>query len=122
MSMPNIPDITPNIELDRNEAITMLLASIALEEMGLAHILNTEGEKLQHVLGQAQKNKTCPNEILAINNSVEKVIKSVTRLQLVLQDKLENVMELMPKEDSPHEPICPKLQCCLQVAELVCHK
>ncbi|GEM_PF-2301346 len=30
MSMSNIPDITPNIELDRGGPITMLLASIAL--------------------------------------------------------------------------------------------
>lgn len=114
MSMPNIPDITPNIELDRDEAVTMLLASIALEEMGLAHILNAEGEKLQHVLGLHTKKNVCSNEILAINNSVEKVIKSVTRLQLILQEKLENVLGLIPKEDSPCRPVYPKLSCCLK--------
>ena len=54
MSMPSIPDITPKIELDREESLNLLLASIAMEEMGLAHILNTEGEKLQHIL--ADKN------------------------------------------------------------------
>lgn len=51
MSQPNIPNIRPNIALDREEAINLILASIAMEDMALSHILNAEGEKLQYVLG-----------------------------------------------------------------------
>jgi hypothetical protein len=47
MSMPNIPDITPDIDLKREDVINLLLTSIALEEIGISHILNAEGEKLQ---------------------------------------------------------------------------
>lgn len=100
MSLPNIPDITPKIELEREEAITMLLASIALEEMGLAHILHAEGEKVQYLL---KAEDVCASDLLAINESVEQVIKSITRLQIILQDKLETVARLIPNE---HEP-CP---------------
>ncbi len=54
MSMPKVPDITPEFELERYEAITLLLTSIAMEEMGLAHILNAEGGK-SSVLVRAEK-------------------------------------------------------------------
>ncbi|MEX0418494.1 hypothetical protein [Bacillus sp. C30] len=44
MSQPNLPDINPNITLTREEAINLLLSSIAMQELGLAHIIN-EREK-----------------------------------------------------------------------------
>lgn len=47
MSLPTIPDITPEITLDRCKTINLLLSSIAMEEIGLSHILNAEAEKLQ---------------------------------------------------------------------------
>lgn len=127
MSMPNVPDITPVIELERDEAITLLLASIALEEMGLAHILNVEGEKMQHVLSMlGGDKKSFAHEILAVNESVDRLIKSVTRLQIILQDKLESVARLIPKESNgppcpdPKPPKPPKVSCKLVGCALGC--
>lgn len=51
LSQSNIPNITPTITLTRENAVNLLLASTALEELGLSHIINAEGEKLQFVLG-----------------------------------------------------------------------
>lgn len=45
MSLPNFPNITPTISLGRGDVVNLLLASIAIEELSLAHILNAEGEK-----------------------------------------------------------------------------
>lgn len=45
MSQANIPNITPTITITTIDAVNLLLASIALEEIGLAHIINAEAEK-----------------------------------------------------------------------------
>lgn len=51
MSQANLPNITPTISLTRNDAINMMLSAIAMEELGLSHVINAEGEKLQYALG-----------------------------------------------------------------------
>jgi hypothetical protein len=48
LSLPSFPDI-PEITIEN--AVGLILLSIAMEELGLSHILNAEGEKLQYVLG-----------------------------------------------------------------------
>ncbi|OMF85516.1 hypothetical protein BK146_28870, partial [Paenibacillus sp. FSL R7-0333] len=51
MSNPNIPNITPTVALSRDDVVNLLFSSIAMEELGLAHIINAEGEKIQYALG-----------------------------------------------------------------------
>ena len=51
MSFPKIPDVNPKINFRQEDAINLLLASIAFEELGLAHIINAEAEKIQFILG-----------------------------------------------------------------------
>ncbi|WP_179885225.1 hypothetical protein [Bacillus cereus] len=46
MSQANIPNITPTVSLTREESVNLILSSIALQELGLAHIINAEGEKI----------------------------------------------------------------------------
>ncbi len=49
MSLPSFPAVDPPIQ--REDAVNQILSSIAMEELGLSHILNAEGEKLQYILG-----------------------------------------------------------------------
>ncbi|MFT8351420.1 hypothetical protein [Clostridium saccharoperbutylacetonicum] len=102
MSMPNIPNITPLININREQAINMIMASIAMEEMGLANILNAESERIQYILDKNKCSSVLPKDIKEINNGVEKVIRDVTRLQILLQEKLESVISIIP----------PKSDCC----------
>jgi hypothetical protein len=51
MSQANIPPIIPLISISTDQTIPLLFASIAHEEIALAHIINAEAEKLQLVLG-----------------------------------------------------------------------
>lgn len=90
MSMPNIPDIKPDIRLKRYDVINLLLASIALEEIGLAHLINAEGEKLQKAIEHAK----CMNDLLETNKSVEKMLKTIIKKEMLLQFKLEEVLEI----------------------------
>lgn len=94
MSMPNIPNITPIISLDSCETINLLLSSIALEEIGLSHILNAEGEKLQHFLSSAPSQL---NDLITMNNSINKTLRTIVKSQLMLTLKLEDVIQLAEK-------------------------
>ncbi|TVX94080.1 hypothetical protein [Paenibacillus agilis] len=96
MSMPTIPDIKPEIVLRRHEVINLLLTSIALEEIGLSHIINAEGEKIQALL---KDSCVSLDDALKINHSVERMMRSVIKNQMLLQFKLEDVIALDEREE-----------------------
>lgn len=91
MSMPNIPDIKPEIVLNRCEVINLLLTSIALEEIGMSHIINAEGEKIQQIL---KDHCVSLHDALKINHSVERMLRNIIKNQMLLQFKLEDVISL----------------------------
>ena len=98
MSFPNIPDIDANIDISREEALNLLLASVAFEELGLAHIINAEGEKIQYLLGTLNEERVeqelpTIDDLIAINKSVEKTLQTVIKNQMLLQFKLEDIVE-----------------------------
>jgi hypothetical protein len=96
LSQANLPNITPTFTLTRSQAITLIIASIAMEELGLSHILNAEGEKLQYVLGTLP-GRSLPvpptiSDLLAVNESVRKTIKETIKKDWVLGNKLETAL------------------------------
>ena len=77
-----------------NQSICDLIESIALQETALSHILNAEGEKLQHAIKMA--NNIC--ELIEIDNSVQMTINNVMLLENVLYTKLNTLQNLcLPK-------------------------
>ncbi|MGE5371002.1 MAG: hypothetical protein ACM3QZ_03330 [Solirubrobacterales bacterium] len=129
MSFPSIPRITPCISLNRTQVVDLLLSSIALEEMGLAHIINAEGEKLQTVLANFQckgepgshhceSSASCAN-IAVINREVRRTLQTVLKSQMLLQFKLEDILDTQPlppprppcPPHPPHPPHAANLQC-----------
>lgn len=109
MSMPSFPP--HGADMTREEALTMIIASIAMEELALSHILNAEGEKLQYIL------KALPpcaegQEILEVNRSVNKLLDTVTQTQILLKGKLALALEAggCPPDPGPcpsGPPPCP---------------
>ncbi|MDA8442985.1 MAG: hypothetical protein M0Z55_11500 [Peptococcaceae bacterium] len=103
MSFPTIPNITPQISLDRTSVANILLASIAMEELALSHIINAEGEKIQFVLGTLPDQVPQPvtlEDLIAIDRSVGKTLRTVLKNQMLLQFKLEDVFEIPPATPS----------------------
>jgi len=98
MSQANIPNITPTITICRDDAINLLLASIALEELGLAHIINAEAEKIQYVLGTLPGLTPTASlgQILAVNESVQDMLDLVIKKELLLESKLKQVIKIIP--------------------------
>lgn len=80
----SMPIIVPS-KTTRCQAITDMIASVALEQAALSHILNAEGEKLQKVIAMPS---ICSEQLLAVNKSVQATIESISKLEMILYDKL----------------------------------
>ncbi|MDD2377413.1 MAG: hypothetical protein PHD10_01950 [Bacilli bacterium] len=93
MSMPIIQK--PECPVSREQALTDLIESIALEQTALAHIINAEGEKIQKILRVFD----CKEEIFEINESVRETLVAITRLENVLYSKLELINCKICKDD-----------------------
>ncbi|OQR53131.1 collagen-like protein [Bacillus sp. CDB3] len=110
MSQGNIPNITPNISITRDDALNLLLSSIALEELGIAHILNAEGEKIQYTLGTLN-GITGPGpsipDLLNVNKSVQDMLDTAMKQEVLLESKLKTVSDIMGKTCSGTGTICP---------------
>lgn len=79
----SMPVITPSTTT-RDQAITDIIESVALQETGLSHIINAEGEKIQKIVATA----TSAQELLDVNKSVEKMLGAVAQLEMILHAKL----------------------------------
>ncbi len=95
MSAPVIE--TPTNPVSRCQAITDVIESIALEETGIAHVINAEGEKIQKAL----EISTTIDELVTINESVRKTLIDVSKVQMLLQYKLEIAGSLECEEEEP---------------------
>lgn len=98
MSEPIIPERT------QEEALTDLLESIALEETALAHILNAEGEKIQAIAEFFSLGEITADELLELQDSVRKTLRLPIKKEILLQFKLEDVLDFKEKLEFPIEP------------------
>ncbi len=100
MSFPNIPNISPEIKLNKKEVIHLLMSSIALEEMSLSHLMNAEGEKIQHVLSKDPS----LHDLMHVNKSVERTMRNIIKQEMLLQFKFEDIL------DFKHETYCEEFE------------
>lgn len=102
MSFPNIPNISPTISISVGQTVPLLLGSIAIEELALAHIMNAEAEKLQFVLGTLTPTTSTfspatvsLSNLLTMNTSVQRTLRDVIKKEMLLEFKFENVLDLI---------------------------
>ena len=117
MSIPNIPGITPEINITLEDAVNLLLKSIAEEEISLSKLMDAEKSKILCILNKYKCNEAEAGDLLSVNNSVDKTMINLIKMQMLLQFKLDSVKELIPMpEPNPSPPCC---RCCEKDE---CHK
>lgn len=111
MSMPNIPNVNPQISVTRDDAVNIILSSIGMEELSLAHILNAEAEKIQFALGTLETaggQASSMDDILETNKLASKMVRNVIKNQMLLSMKMEDTVDLaeatQPVTPAPVEP------------------
>ena len=108
MSLPQFPTLPT--DLTRDDAINLILTSIAMEEVGLSHILNAEGEKIQYVLGTLSGSSgpgATVQEVLEVNASVAHLLQHAAANQQALSDKMQAALST-PTMVGPTGPMGPQ--------------
>ena len=112
MSMPSFPKDGAN--MTREQALTMIIASIAMEENALSRVIDAEGDKLRYILDRCREACGCretPKEILEVNCSVTRLLDVVAQNQMILRSKLALALNAGGDcpPDTPCLPPCPPL-------------
>ncbi|MCL1914613.1 MAG: hypothetical protein FWG10_12260 [Eubacteriaceae bacterium] len=95
MSLPKFEDPTTT-GLNPTDAIQFtliqMLASVAMQELSLSHILNTQGENMQAILGTDEgellENAPGFHDLFEANQAVQDTLKSVSQSQMFLMGKM----------------------------------
>ncbi|MCL2572188.1 MAG: hypothetical protein FWE11_07260 [Defluviitaleaceae bacterium] len=103
MSMPKPPN--PQDLPTKEQALSAIIASVAMEEEALARLITAESEKITHVLELMKAKGLDPKDLahlLAINTSIAQVMNTIKELQLMLIKKLAIATEhLGPPKPEP---------------------
>jgi hypothetical protein len=91
-----IEELISKINIDRQKIIDITLASIALEQDGLARIIKAEGDKLKQMMNRKNSCLT-PEEFIAVNESVQKTLREVSKKEMLLESRIQNVINLIEK-------------------------
>ena len=74
-----------------------------MEELGLSHILNAEGEKLQYILGTCPVSAALPPQSAtcwAANESVRSMLETAAQNQLFLKAKMQGALTASPMQSN----------------------
>ena len=83
---------------DKQDAIEMMLDSIAQTEFGLANIITAEAEKIETAIKRHEGNNADSrieaSDLLQVNKSVERMLRKIIVKEMLLGFQLEDVIEL----------------------------
>jgi len=86
-------------------ARTQVIASVAVEELSLSHILNAQGESIQSIVeGAEEGGEESFCDMLRINRSVRDMLREIARVETHLKQKAGVAMEIV-------EPDCTAFFC-----------
>ena len=109
-----MPRITIPATVTEENALANIIASIALEEAALAHIINAEGEKIQRVVGTFTPEgaseplpllvPATADDMQAINTTVSDMLETVSNIETSLHSKLRTVLAVLVIPPAPVTP------------------
>ncbi len=82
--------------VSRRQAVTDMLESIAMEEKAISNILEAQAKKIRETVDAC---KPGIKDMIHIDEAVCECIKSVIKLQMLLQFRLEEVKAMMDDSD-----------------------
>ena len=96
MSLPVFPELPEGFTFENS--IYQILTSIAMEEIGLSHIINAEGEKLQYILGTLPgvplpEPPPTIDQVLEVNDSIQEVLRSISFSHMFLNAKMADALK-----------------------------
>ncbi|MFF0830992.1 hypothetical protein ACFYU8_29395 [Brevibacillus sp. NPDC003359] len=97
--MMTLQDKVPSYDVpSRQEALSHLLQSIALEEEALSRLLNAEADKALAFVGKNLDfpNKPSNDEIITFNRTVISILDSVLMAEWLLFKKLDAAIHMYP--------------------------
>lgn len=100
MSQANIPNITPNISVTKEQSIHLLLSSVAMNELAFSHLMNAEAEKLQAFVSFTRE-ATCLEikDFIQMNKAVSSFIEELTMSQWLSLKKLDRTISLLEEAE-----------------------
>jgi len=97
MSSFTIPYGTKQTDFSTKDAINLHLLSIAHMEAGLAKLMDGEAEEIRLV----SDCNPCYDDILNINQSINRVLKNITKLQMLLHFKFDSIRHMSTGSHAP---------------------
>lgn len=100
MSQANIPNITPDITVTKEQSLHLLLSSVAMNELAFSHLINAEAEKLQAFVAFANEATNLnTNDFIQMNRAVSILIEDLIMGQWINLKKLDRTITLLDKDD-----------------------
>jgi hypothetical protein len=81
------------------QAVTDVIKAIGIEETALASILILESDIIQ----KAKNDSASLEEFVALNESVNSIIREITKVQMMTRIKLQNMKELIHQIENADE-------------------
>ena len=105
MSMPQfVADQV--VDPGREASLNQIIASIALEEIALSHVINAEGEKIQYVLGtlvvpdRGLSGGITIADLVNLDTTVASVLQATAANMAALAEKLRLALAAEPETDA----------------------
>lgn len=85
----------PTFGTQIRNALAAVISSIAQEESAIGVLIGAEANKLESIISDVQEGEATPAQLAAVNDSVENMLHTILNKNIVLETKLEDVLDFL---------------------------